>query len=342
MPPHKLRSVSRWGLLVCDIILAVIAWFNIVSMKEAADLPAEYRLAVQGPPHDSAHGSPSFGIFRIDGNEADSSDLLRYDLCKYASGDSVTVTDVRGNIISGAKIRLVSRYSSFELGTIAFVGAVFLLFGVYIIVQHSAQSYAGVLHALTVGTALMILYDWGSLKPYSVSFNALRWFLYDAAIWILPTLFFHFSFKYPNEKKKYRRFFIAFFYVVSVLGVGVSAYYLVQLFFYGIGVLHTHYLEIHDQVSDVFLMVGLLCAVANLEHSALTIQDAYDRKRIYWVLLGISFGPLVYVFLILVPRTMLGYELVSLSMLHYTLLMAPLMFYLAIRKAPDRKVELSM
>jgi hypothetical protein len=113
----------------------------------------------------------------------------------------------------------------------------------------------------------------------------------------------------------------------------------VQVFLCGIPLHDTHYLDIHGRVNDGFLILGLLCTVANLEHSALAIQDPYDRKRIYWVLLGIFFGPLVYVFLILVPRMMLEYELVSQSMMQYTLLMAPLMFYLAIRKAPNRRTD---
>jgi hypothetical protein len=339
---HVPRTVSRLGLLLCDGILMIFAWFNIVSMKEVADLPGEYQPKVRGLSYNSAKVVASRAILRIEGNEADSPDLLRYYLCNYTTGDSVTVTDVRSNIISERKIRLVSKYTSSELGTIIVVGVIFFVFGIYIIVKHSSKPYAGVLHALTVGTALMVLYDWGSLKLYLASFNALRWFMFDVAIWILPALFLHFSFMYPNEKTGYKRFFITCFYVLSLSGIGVSAYYLVQIFFCGYHIHDTHYLDIHAQGSDVFLMVGLLCTVANLEHSALAIQNAYDRKRIYWVLLGISFGPLVYVFLILVPRMMLEYELVSQSMMQYTLLMAPLMFYLAIRKTPNRQTEQSM
>jgi len=339
---HTPRSVSRLGLLLFDVILMIFAWFNIESMKEVADLPGEYQLKVRGLSYNAANGGPSRTILRIEGDKVDSPDLLRYYLCKHTRGDSVTVTDVCDNIVSERRIRLVSKYTSSELAAVIIVGASFFVFGIYIIVKHSSKPYAGVLHAVTVGTALMIVYDWGSLKLYLASFNALRWFIFDVAIWILPALFLHFSFKYPNEKRTgYKRYFLTFFYVVSLSGIAVSAYYLVQIFFCGYQIHDTHYLDIHAQGSDMFLMAGLLCTVANLEHSALAIQNAYDRKRIYWVLLGISFGPLVYVFLILVPRTMLQYELVSQTMMQYTLLMAPLMFYLAIRKTPDRKTEQS-
>lgn len=342
MPHHVPRSVSRLGFVLCDVLLMVIAWFNIVSMKAVADLPDEYRPKVRGLSSNAANMGASRAILRVEGNRADSPGLLRYYLCTYVPGDSVTVTDVRDNQTSERKIGLVSKYSPFDLGTMSIVGAIFCVFGIYVLVQHSSRPFAGVLHALAIGTAVMIAFDWGSLKLYPAWFNALRWFIFDVAIWILPSLFLHFSFMYPNDKKGHKRLFTRFFYGVSLAGIGISAYYLVQIFFQGILLHDTHYLEIHAGINDGFLIAGLLCTVANLEHSSLAIHDPYDRKRIYWVLLGIFFGPLVYVFLILVPRMMLEYELVSESIMQYTLLMAPLMFYFAIRKTPNRRTDQHM
>lgn len=342
MPPHSPRSVSRLGFVLCDAILLVIAWVNIVSMKAVADLPDEYRPKIRGLSSNAANMGASRAILRIEGNTADSPGLLRYYLCTYVPGDSVTVVDVRDNHTSERKIGLVSRYSPFDIGTIIVVGAIFCVFGIYVIIKHFSRPFAGVLHALAIGTAVMVVVDWGSLKLYPAWFNALRWFIFDVAIWILPSLFLHFSFMYPNEKRGYKRLVTRIFYGVSLAGIGVSAYFLVRIFFQGIPLHDTHYLDIHGQINDGFLIAGLLCTVANLEHSALAIHDPYDRKRIYWVLLGIFFGPLVYVFLILVPRMMLEYELVSQSLMQYALLMAPLMFYLAIRKTTNRRTELSM
>jgi len=101
----------------------------------------------------------------------------------------------------------------------------------------------------------------------------------------------------------------------------------------------TSYMMLHGMVNDVFLLVGLLCTVANFEHSALTLRDARQRKDVYWVLLGIMFGPLVYVFMILVPRMLLGSELVSDSVMQYTLVVAPLMFWKVIREESTQVPE---
>jgi hypothetical protein len=335
MPPHAPRLVFRLGLVFCDVILMGIAWVNIVSMEAVADLPDEYRPKVQGLSSNAANMGASRAILRIEGNRADSPGLLRYYLCTYLPGDSVAVTDVRDNHTSERKIGLVSRYSLFDLWTIIAVGAVFCAFGIYVVVKHSSRPFASVLHALAIGTAVMIAFDWGSMKLYPAWFNALRWFIFDVGIWILPSLFLHFSFMYPHDKSGHKRLVTKLFYGVSLAGIGVSAYYLTRIFFQGLPLHDTQYLIIHGGINDGFLIAGLLCTVANLEHSALAIHDPYDRKRIYWVLLGIFFGPLVYVFLILVPRMMLDYELVSESIMQYTLLMAPFMFYLAIRKTPN-------
>ncbi len=334
MPRNGLGAVSRLAFLACDAVLLAIAFVNVASMRVVPDLPEEYRPAVPGLSSSAVHVGAARTVVRFEGETVGSPELLRIELCRYSPGDSVTVTDADSAGVSERTIRLVPKYAPFDIGTIAAVGALYFVFAMYIILRHYEKPFAGVLHAVSICAAIMVLFDWGSLKLFVAWFNALRWFIFDAAIWVLPSLFLHFSFIYPGDKGGHRRLFTSIFYAVSAAGLVVSVYYLVQIFLQGVPIGETHYLEFHARGSDVFLMAGLLATVANLEHSALAIRDPHERKRVYWVLLGISFGPLVYVFLILVPRTLLGYELVSQSLMQYSLLMAPLMFYLAIRKAP--------
>ena len=336
-----MSAFSRFAFLVCDAVLIAVASVNIASMREVADLPGEYRPAVPGLSSSAVHAGAARTVVRLEGNAVNSPELLRYDLSYSSPGDSVAVTDADSAAVSERMIRLVPKYAAFDLGTIIGVGAVFFVFAIYIIVKHSGRSFAGVLHAVAVCAAVMVVFDWGSLRMFPSWFNAVRFFIFDVAIWMLPTLFLHFSFIYPGDKGGHKRLFTTVFYLVSLAGLGVTVYYLIQIFFQGVHMEDTHYLDYHARGSDVFLMAGLLATVANLEHSALAIRDPHERKRIYWVLLGISFGPLVYVFLILVPRNMLGYELVSQSAMQYTLLMAPLMFYLAVRKKPSEEIHQS-
>jgi hypothetical protein len=160
--PHRVpTSAPRLGLLLCDVILVIIAWLNMASMKEVAALPSEYQPKARSLSSSAANVGASRTILRIEGNEADSPELLRYYLCKYTAGDSVTVTDVSSNVVSERKIGLVAKYTSFDLGTMTVVGVIYFVFGIYVILKHSSRPFAGVLHALAVGTALMILCDWG-------------------------------------------------------------------------------------------------------------------------------------------------------------------------------------
>ena len=328
------HRASRLSLLILDVVLMVFAALNVVSLRNGADLPGEYKVKPRGLSSSVVRPAAPRAVLRIEGSDARAPELLQYRLAGWTRGDSVTVLETQGGAPAERRIGLAAKYGPVQLWTIVCVGAVFFVFSLYVVIRHSGRPWAGALHGVTVGTALMILYEWGSLTTYPAALTAFCWLMFDLAIWMLPSLFLHFSYLYPMGKRGYKRLILPVFYLASLSGAALSAYYLLQVFVAGVRMEDTPYLLLHAQVNDAFLILGLLCTVANLEHSALTIQNALDRKRVYWVLLGISFGPLVYVFLILVPRTMLDYELVSQAVMQYTLLMAPLMFYLAIRNAP--------
>ncbi|MDT8324226.1 MAG: hypothetical protein RRA94_08950 [Bacteroidota bacterium] len=228
---------------------------------------------------------------------------------------------------------LRARFGTFDTVTNQIVGFTFLLFGIYVLLRHHRAGYAGILHALAVGTAVMILLDPGSLTTGGTAMDLALRLCFDVAIWLLPALFFHFSFIYPVEKDLPKRLIMFPWYLVSAAGVALSAFHLAAMHFAGVPGRDTPYMEIHGTYNDVFLIVGLLCTIANFEHSALTIPDPVQRKNAYWVLLGIMAGPLLYVLMMLVPRMLLGHELVNDSTLQYTLFIAPLMFWKALRRS---------
>jgi len=302
-----------------------------MSLKEAADLPAEYK--VSGGPVDfnSTQGGAAVSVVGIDSHPIPSLEHIPYVLSFYRHGDSVNIATERDGRTESRGVVLVSANSTFDLLSSIGIGGVFFVFAIYVISRHRCKLFAVVLHLVSVCAAVMIVYDWGSLAVHGRGVNFVLRISFDAAIWLLPALFFHFSCIYPREKTRLKSLLLLPWYMTAAAGIAVSVYYLAGLFFLDVPVDGTHYVVFHSRINDMFLIAGLLGTVVNLEHSALRMEDAVKRRNVYWVLLGIFFGPLVYVFLILVPRNLIGMELISDSLMQYTLLMAPLMFWKVIR-----------
>jgi len=334
MKTQHLSKLSIAVTLLFDAVLIIFACFNIAAMREAADLPREYRPRVEPFGFQPVDIGESPVVLSIDTHSIPSKESLPFVLSMYKHGDTVSVAESRNNRVIHRNVVLTAMYSTFDILSHVFIGNVFLLFGIYVIIKHRSESYSVVLHAVVIGTAIMILLDWGYLGVHSDMCNFLLRLLFDTAIWLLPAFFFHFSFIYPSDTSRIRRILLPPWYMLATAGIGLSFYYLISLFFLGTPVNETYYVELHTYVNDIVLIIALLCTVAKFEHSALTISKPEERKRVYWVLLGIIFGPLVYVFLILAPRIILGYELLSDSLMQYSLLMAPLMFWKALRMNP--------
>ncbi|MBR9974714.1 MAG: hypothetical protein KFF77_03965 [Bacteroidetes bacterium] len=335
MIPSKLKRGRTCSILATALAFVVLTGLNMLSKREAAELPAEFRRPYMLMQYESENAPPAPRIIRFEGDPVSASTNLSWLLTEWRAGDTVNV--VTGESGTQQEIVLVRRFSTLDMATYLSVGAVFLLFALVVTLRYRDRGYAPVLLGVATATAAMVLTDWGTLTVHGPALNLLLRAVFDVGIWTVPALFFRFSCSYPREKGTALCRLRVAFTIVAVFGVITSLACLAAIFLFGVHVGQTPYVALHGMVNDVFIIVGLLATVANFEHSALIIRDAHERKNVYWVLLGVIFGPLVYVFLILVPRILAGGEFVSDTVMEYTLLFAPIMFLHALRREGNRR-----
>jgi hypothetical protein len=329
-------SLSSALLLLLDAVLLVLAVVNLDALRSAAALPPPYaapHLALGDLP------APAAGRHRVlafEGWKLAEPSILPFLLSKHSAGDTVSISATPASQ-DGApvaeRIVLAARFPLADLVSTFVIGCVFLVFGAYVLVRHRDHPWTLVLHALAASTAAMILFDWGTQIGHAPWLTLILRLIFDVSIWILPALFLHFSTLYPVALVRHRRLLLALFYIVSSLGIAFSILSLVPMYSLDADSLTLEYNLVHATINDIYLIIGLLAAAALFERTALSISDPLQRRRVYWILLGILCGPLVYVFLILIPRTLLGYELVSNTLMEYTLLTAPILFWISLRSA---------
>jgi len=325
----KIQIVST---LIIDIIILSLAFLNVTSLSERAEVPKNIFSNFNNTTYNVNPSDTISKVIEFQGIQIKSGAFLNYYLTNNKKGDLVRIKLINNNEVFDLKIKLVAKYSNFSLFTIIFVSLVYFFTALFVFLKFNSAKYSKILHWLAISTMIMIIFDWGSVQLYGKLINGLIWILYDSAIFLIPTLFLHFSFLFPIEKPERKLLILIIFYTISIIGIIISFLYIIAIFCLSIDINRTYYVELHSMILDIFLITGLIFTVGNFEHSVIHMKNALDKKKIYWILLGIFLGPLVYVFLMLIPRIMLGYELVNEIIMQYSIMLAPIMFIIAIKK----------
>ncbi|HUX60330.1 MAG TPA: PDZ domain-containing protein [Ignavibacteriaceae bacterium] len=317
-------------ILIVDLILIIFGVLNFFLLINRAGLPQKYSININSFSFDIHNIKTGEEIIEFNGKKINQDGLLEFYLLNHSINDTVTLKSEKNGKVFSNIVKLPAKYSLIELGIMAIVTLFYFSTGIYMLLKFKPTTFAYVLHMLAISTGLMIIFDWGETITYSPLINFFLFTFFELGIFFVPTLFLHFSFTYPIAESKSKFIALVPFYFASVTFFVISECNLIGIFFLKENITNSYFLSFHTHIADIFLIIGLVLTIAKFEYSALTIKDKIYMKKIYWALLGISFGPLIYVFLILIPRLILGYELVSESIMQFTIIIAPIMLLISV------------
>jgi hypothetical protein len=326
----KLHIVS---FLLLDMLLLILAGFNLKLFLNKPGLPDEYEAVINDFSFDMSNIYKKEEINEFDGKKIFRSGLVDFYLLSHRFNDKVNIksTDAKGKMIERT-VSLPLKYVTSELLIIAAVTLFFFFTGIFILLKYKDTSFAYIIHTLSISAGLMIIFDWGDTVTYNCIFNFLIFLFFDISIYLLPTLFLHLSFIYPVKTGNSNLHFLVPFYCAAFTFILISLIQLIKIFFFGSDVSKSYYLDFHTTIADVYLAIVIILTIARFEFSALTVNDITHKKQIYWVLSGITFGPLIYVFLCLIPRLLLGHELISIAFMQFTTIIAPVMLLISVTR----------
>lgn len=318
--------------LAVDIVILLFGVLNLLLLIERPGLPTEYKADINSFTFDLANIYTGERIIEFDGKKINMTGLIDYYLLSHNINDTVKIKSISKEKIIERIVTLPPKFHSFDLIIMSIVTLFYFFTGIFILLKFRDTSFSYIIHILTVATGVMVIYDWGNLITYNNIINFIILTVFEAGIFFVPSLFLHFSFTYPVSGSRQKFIFLVPFYSASITFLVINIINLAGLLFFDNNISNSYFLVFHTDISDIFLSAGLIMTIAKLEHSALTISDPIFRKKIYWALLGISFGPLIYVFLRLIPRLLLGYELVSQSLMEATTIIAPIMLLISVTR----------
>jgi hypothetical protein len=300
---------------------------------QKAEVPDEYKAIIKNFTFDVKNIYKSEKILELDDKKIEARGMIDFYLLNYHAGDTVKIKSVDiNNKITVKNVVLKRKYDDISIAIMVLVALFYFYTGIFILLRYKNTAFAHTIHMACVGTAIMVIFDWGDLTSYSKGINFLLFVIYESGIYIVPTMFFHFSFNYPVRSKTKHSWFLAPFYFATATFILISIIQLANIFYFGKDISDSYFIYFHTTVSDLFLIIGIIMTIAKLEHSALTIEDVTFKKQIYWALLGISFGPLIFVFMRLIPRLLTGYELVNQVLMEFTTVIAPIMLLISVTR----------
>jgi signal transduction histidine kinase len=251
---------------------------------------------------DTLSGSPAQShVLSIDGVHVSTADDIEFFLSSYRPGDPVRVelSTTAGNIVQ--QTRLVGYYPPPSVAVNTLTGWVIFFFGVFVYLKRREED-ASIVYCLasaTVAAAMFGTKTMYALHPWWLGYTLCVLFFF--AYTIMPVLFLHFTFLFPAMRwRRFRRWLGWLYAVGALIAVWQSWIYLQAA--------ASHSLEMFraavsgEMIQNAFVFLILLLSVLNFILSYKSAESVSDKKKLRWMLFGLSIGPTPFIFLWVLPQ----------------------------------------
>lgn len=260
-------------------------------------------------------------------------------LDQFAVGDTVNLeyTLVAGTlqratqpaVSQSTTVRLVAHYSTEYIFIIALVAAILYVLGLIVIVKLPQERHALIFHLMMDTAALMITCTSGRYTIDPIGLGHLLRAVFVLSYAIMPLLFVHFTFLFPEPKwGKAERLMRGCYIGAIVIGLGTAFSFTMAT----VPTVHLSWMQgysIGFELCRYLFMAGCLFSLANFIHSFHIALDEAIRRKLRWLLLGSAFGPIQYILLWVVPSKV-GFVIVPEEVVILFVGFTPITFVIAI------------
>ena len=330
---HKLGS-----LLLFDILLASLCALGAYRIALTADFPVgvQERAGSLFVSSSFSHTNPNTGLLsddrikRVDGKELASEDDLELACTVHPIGESIRVEVVRGSGMMMRQVVLTPRYSTGYLWIAIVTALTFFLMGIFAVYRRREDKAAQALHVLGGSSAALILLTTGRLTIDPQGLGYLLEILFQTAYVAVPVAFLSFTLRFPIARGSSDRHPIRWLVPLAlVLNIWAAIAFLRAV----VPNLDTNrFLSYHLAFNSlrVFFLLVIFFGVGVLVASYRRATEGLERRKLLWVLFGISIGITSFVVLWLVPQIVLGRGLVAEEWTLALLIVAPITFSIAL------------
>lgn len=300
-------------ILVLDAVLFAFCMAGVYRATQRAALPVslldERGEVVVRRVHDSGGATlrPGNRILAVEGHVVSSAKDVEFVVDALGIGEMATLEILSDGQPHTVSVVLSRYYSTRYLVIQALVGSLFFFLGVFVLARRPAEAAARVFHWASIGVAFVIMATWGRTTIEPAGLGPLLHALFSTANAFVPALFVHFTFVFPWRKwPSANRLLLPLYAFAALLSLAMAVTFMRSTLPLSLEWLH-RYLLVYN-VTRLFFVGCIAFAVLNFLHSYRTAREDYERKRLRWILLGLTVGPLSFAALWQLPILLGGYR----------------------------------
>ncbi len=263
----------------------------------------------------------------FNGTSLVSSDEVEFASSFYRIGDQVEIAPLPGT--PPTAVTLVPYYARPLVVFDAFTALVLISLGMFVAAFRRRDTAATVFHiaSLTIAVATIGTKTIFSVRPAWLGYALCM--IFSFAYTTIPALFAHFTLVFPTVRKKNYRILVTSLYAAAaVIAVWSGVVYLraagsgsIELF---------RRSATSSMIQNAFAVIVIVYGIFNFVAAYRSTRQASDRKKIRWLLYGLTFGPAPFILLWALPET-LGYTpLIAEWIVKLFLLLIPTTFAISI------------
>ncbi len=326
--PRSIKSI-----LTIDVLLYICGILGIYLTTLKGDLPfdTQYQnsiIKIREPLRESTLSLVGQNILNVDGLVLSSPEETETYLDSFRKGDKVLLA-----LSDQSKIEVeLTEYYSIPYNILAFIiGTSFFFISIVVLIKAQLQKPARLFHWVCVFTALIIMATWGNYSFEPKVIPIITRTVLHFAVCIVPALFLHFTLVFPEEKKINTKYLFHMLYSVS----GVILLFLTYRFLSLISDVTIDNIKLYVlsyNVSRIYLITCVIFAVGIFIHSYKTSAGQSDKKKLKWILYGLSVGPLSFILLWTLPIMLTDRSLVPEEIVIILISVIPITFGISIVK----------
>jgi signal transduction histidine kinase len=320
-------------ILLLDVLLYIWGITGIYLISQKADLPfqANYQDStitinqLQSNVDLSLNGQV---INSIDGYKLCSPEETETYLDGFKVGDEVKL------FLSNqtqAEVKLVNYYSLLYTLLAWLVGSSFFAIAIIVLLKSHGQKSSRLFHWVCVFTALIMMMTWGIYNYEPKAIGIFSRVILHLAVSIVPSLFLHFTFVFPREDKIRNKVWISSLYLISAIIFTILNYNFLKLVS-EVTINNIQSYVLSYNFSRIYLIVCVLIAIVIFVHSYKTSPSASDKKKLKWILYGLSIGPLSFILLWTLPIIITSRSLIPEEFVLILISIIPITFAISIVK----------
>lgn len=326
--PKSVKSILSIDAL---LYLVGVAGLYLISLK--ADLPfiSEYTtsgIIVKDSSGTTDHSLKGLTVVKINEYVPSSPEETETYLDGFRAGEKVKLTL---NDKSTTEVTLSNYYSKIYIFLTWLIGSSFFAIAIIVLIKAKTQKPARLFHWVSVFTALFMMITWGyiNIEPKPLGY-ILRGVLH-LSVSLVPALFLHFTLAFPREKKLSQQYSLTIIYILSSMLFILLSYFLSRLHSESTASAIKSYVFAYN-ISRIYLILCSVAAIIIFIHSYKTAPSDSDKKRLKWILYGLSVGPLSFILLWTLPIILTQKSVVPEEVVLILISVIPITFAISIVK----------